>query len=328
MMNTTDTTKAKTCWRCRKCGFTTPLGKDICSNPSCRADLSLYGEPFTPAAQQEPTREEKQKANPQRDSKRPSSSNLWEEEPEQPETEEDGKTARKHTKKISRKEKKARKKQQAAAHAQEAAVQRSRYNRSPVKTFFLSVLAILISLIAAALAVAILSGGIMLWHPHWEWQYLSYILMWHQVIPGIGLLILTAIFTRIALKEKNERKIMYTTIAFWAIPFVASCWRGFLYDDGLYLLLLFLAEPVLAVSIFAGIKGLKRASSLLRWIAILLLIAAGIIAVLLTIDPYFFSHPPGASYGDSVLRLLSVLLYLGTHFGVAFVLFRWGPKHF
>ena len=26
--------------------------------------------------------------------------------------------------------------------------------------------------------------------------------------------------------------------------------------------------------------------------------------------------------------LLSLVLYLGAHFGVAFVLFRWGRKHF
>lgn len=84
-MYTTDTTKAKTCWRCRKCGFTTPLGEDTCSNPSCRADLSLYGEPFDPAIQPAPVREEPQPVPSPYDTKHQSTSNLWEESPNQKE---------------------------------------------------------------------------------------------------------------------------------------------------------------------------------------------------------------------------------------------------
>lgn len=35
-------------WRCRLCGHSTPLDQSVCSNPSCRADLGIYGETVTP----------------------------------------------------------------------------------------------------------------------------------------------------------------------------------------------------------------------------------------------------------------------------------------
>ena len=32
-----------TYWRCGKCGGRTPIHQAICQNPSCQADLSIYG---------------------------------------------------------------------------------------------------------------------------------------------------------------------------------------------------------------------------------------------------------------------------------------------
>lgn len=297
-MYTTDTTKAQTCWRCRKCGFTTPLGQDTCSNPGCRADLGIFGEHFTPGAQQEPVREEKKETPPQHDYKNDSSSHLWEEDTTQQKLKKQVKAEHEQTKKISRKEKKALKKQQAEARAQEAAAQRSLYNRGPVKAFFLTVFIIFVSLLAG-----ILSGGLMmmsfsywgdLFYYDFGFVYYPNAMLWHQIIPGILLIILSVVFTCIVTKEKYDRKLLYTSIGFWVIPFVISCWRRFAHDGGdsyellsVYLFFLFVMEPVLVGSAFAGIKGLKRASSILRWIGILLLIATGVMAVVLTIDTYF-----------------------------------------
>lgn len=292
-MYTTDTTKAKTCWRCRKCGFTTPLGEDTCSNPSCRADLSLYGEPFNPAIRPAPVREEPQPVPSPYDTKQPSSSNLWEETTEKKE-----RKVPEPAKKLSHSEKRAFKKQQAEARLQEASARRSLHNRGPVKTFFVSVLVILVSLIAG-----ILAGGIMMMS-FTEWGDLFYFkmgsiydpdpLLWHQIIPGVLLIGLSAVFARLAVKEKADRKLVYATIGFWAVPFVISCWRGFRHNGGdsyemlsVYLFFLFISEPVLVGSTFAGVKGLSKASSILRWIGILMLIATGVLAVILTMDFYF-----------------------------------------
>ena len=40
----------QSCWRCRRCGSRTPLEKSVCSNPACRAELSIFGEVCTPAS--------------------------------------------------------------------------------------------------------------------------------------------------------------------------------------------------------------------------------------------------------------------------------------
>ena len=40
----------QSCWRCRRCGSRTPLEKSVCSNPVCRAELSIFGEVCTPAS--------------------------------------------------------------------------------------------------------------------------------------------------------------------------------------------------------------------------------------------------------------------------------------
>lgn len=297
-MYTTDTTKTQVCWRCRKCGFTTPLGQNTCSNPGCRADLGIFGEPFTPGAQQEPVREEKKVEPPQYDTKHHSSSDLWEEGPEQKEPKKKAETEHKKTQKVSRGAKKALKKQQAEVRAQEAAAQRSVYHRSRAKAFFLSVLAILASLIAGALAGGLMLMAFTYWGDLFYWDfgriYYPNTMLWHQIIPGILLIILSVVFTCIVTKEKYDRKLMYTTIGFWAIPFVIACWRGFAHDGGdsyellsVYLFFLFNLEPVLLGSTLAGIKGLKKASSILRWIGILMLAATGVMAVILTLDTYF-----------------------------------------
>lgn len=39
-------------WRCRLCGHSTPLGEAVCSNPSCGADLGIYGEAVTPGGEE------------------------------------------------------------------------------------------------------------------------------------------------------------------------------------------------------------------------------------------------------------------------------------
>jgi len=297
-MYTTDAKKAQTCWRCRKCHVLTPLGQDTCSNPSCRADLGIFGEHFTPGAQQEPVRKEKKVDSPQYDTKHQSTSNLWEESPKQKEPKKKAETEYKPDQKLSHSAKKALKKQQAEARLQEASARRSLHNRGPVKTFFVSVLVILVSLIAG-----ILAGGIMMMS-FTEWGDLFYFkmgsiydpdpLLWHQIIPGVLLIGLSAVFARLAVKEKADRKLVYATIGFWAVPFVISCWRGFRHNGGdsyemlsVYLFFLFISEPVLVGSTFAGVKGLSKASSILRWIGILMLIATGVLAVILTMDFYF-----------------------------------------
>lgn len=301
-MYTSDAKKTQTCWRCRKCGFTTPLGEDTCSNPSCRADLSLYGETFTPTVQQAPVREEMKVDPPQYDTKHQSSSNLWEESPKQKEPKKTSETENKQAKKVSRSEKKALRKQQAEARAQEAAARRSLYNRGPVKSFFLSVLVILVSLIAGILAGGVMMMSFTYWGDLFYYDYgfgynsyyLPHPLLWHQIIPGVLLIGLSAVFARLAVKEKADRKLVYATIGFWAIPFVISCWRRFSHNGGdsyellsVYLFFLFNLEPLLVGSTFAGVKGLKKASSILRWIGILMLIATGVMAVILSIDSFW-----------------------------------------
>ena len=288
--------KNKTCWRCRKCGFTTPIDQATCSNPSCRADLSLYGEPFTPGVQQEPVREEKKVDPPQYDSKHQSSSNLWEESPKQKEPKKKAEAKHEETKKVSRKEKKALKKQQAEARAQEKAAQRSLYHRGSVKTFFLSLFIILISLF-----VGIIVGYIPVFF-FFEtdlgsvYHYFYRVFPWYAVVPGLAVIALSVLLTRLSLRDKEDRKQMYFTVGLWLIPFVVSSWRKFLLTGGddsemysVYLFFLFIAEPVLVGSTFAGVKGLNRASSILRWIGIFLLVVSGILAVILTVNTYFAS---------------------------------------
>lgn len=131
---------------------------------------------------------------------------------------------------------------------------------------------------------------------YWEFGRIYYpnIMLWDQILPGVLLIILSVVFARLAAKEKADRKLMYAAIVFWAIPFVISCWRGFAHDGGdsyemlsVYLFLLFTMEPILVGSAFAGIKGLNKASSILRWIGILMLIATGVMAVILAMNTYF-----------------------------------------
>lgn len=284
-MYTTDTTKAKTCWRCRKCGFTTPLGEDTCSNPSCRADLSLYGEPFDPAIQPAPVREEPQQIPSPYDTKQPSSSNLWEETTEKKE-----RKAPEPARKLSYSEKRTQKQQQAEALAQETAMRRSLYHRGPVKAFFLSILVIVVSLM-----LGVFSGGLMMMSfTEWGDMLTPNGVAWYQIMPGALVIILSAVFARFAVKENTDRKLMFMTIGFWAIPFAVSCFTRFSHDGGdsyellsVYLFFLFIAEPVLVGSTFAGVKDLKRASSILRWIAILLLSLTGVMAVILCLDTLF-----------------------------------------
>lgn len=287
-MQTSDTTKAQVCWRCRKCGYTTSLEQDICSNPSCRADLSIYGEPFTPRVQQEPVKEEKQQDSPHYDNKRQSTSNLWDENFEGKEPDDNTKVKYEKPQKLSRKEKKALKKQQAQAHAQESAVVQRGYQGSKVKAFFVSVLIAVVSL-AAGVATSVLVTFI-------ESEY-YYVSCWLRTfLPFAVLVLLSVLFIFLAARGKGGRKFLCTSLAFWLAPAAIYCWMAFFFSfDGsddyemllAYLALLTSAEPILLGSTFAGAKGLRRVSSFLRWLSIILLVVSGSLALILTLNSYF-----------------------------------------
>lgn len=290
-MNTPGTAKAQVCWRCRKCGYTTSLEQDICSNPSCRADLSLYGEPFTPGAQQESVQVEKPEDSPHYDNKRHSTSNLWDEEfLEKPL---DNSTKAKYGKlqKLSRKERKALKKQQTQARMREMTAAQNGYKGSRVKAFFVSVLILLVSLDAGVLAFALVP----LAADEFEFYYSAP--YWQQaLLPAAALVVLSVLFIFLAVRNKESRKLLGTSITFWLAPTAISCWMSFAFpfDDGdgyemllVYLALLFSVEPILLGSTFAGVKGLRRTSSFLRWLSIILLVVSGFLALILTLNSYF-----------------------------------------
>lgn len=65
-------------WRCRLCGHSTPLGQPICSNPSCGADLGIYGETVTPGQEDDGRRTWKQREEEAR--QREEEARRWEEE--------------------------------------------------------------------------------------------------------------------------------------------------------------------------------------------------------------------------------------------------------
>ncbi len=290
-MYTTDNEKSSTCWKCRLCNTLTPREQVICSNPNCRADLSLQGDIYDPSEPKKAGRDGGDDISTGGSDESGSSSHLWEDD-------DPGTDKNEKTKRLSRSERKALKKKQAEERAQAAAEQRALYDRGPVKTFCFSVLTILISFLTGALA-----GGFMLMSFTY-WGDLFYFrvgrvsypnaILWHQIIPGICLIILSLVFARCVLKDRNDRKRLYTAIGFWMFPFVVSCCRGFAHDGGdsyellsVYLFFLFAVEPVLVGSALAGVKGLKRVSSILRWIGALTLGATGVTAVILAIDTYF-----------------------------------------
>lgn len=99
------------CWRCRKCGAATSFDRAVCGNPLCRAELSLYGEPFTPSAWEEPAGKWPQtERGPERETPR-STSHLWEEQTRRPKRE--GKPSRadkKRAKALAKEERRALKK--------------------------------------------------------------------------------------------------------------------------------------------------------------------------------------------------------------------------
>ena len=77
-------------WRCRCCGYCTPIGKPVCGNPNCGVELSVFGEMCSPDPDQDSTGE----------------SRVWEET--------DGSDKGKKTSDETRAERKARKKAEAA----------------------------------------------------------------------------------------------------------------------------------------------------------------------------------------------------------------------
>lgn len=311
-MNTPDTAKAQACWRCRICGYTTPKGQDTCGNPSCRADLSLHGDIITPEAQREPAREEERKDTHRCDEPYRPASDLWDEDAAQEEPEE-------HTQKaLSRKEKKTIKKQQAEVRAQERAA--AVYQGGKVRAFFVSVLILLGSLVMGFVAFALVPLAAD------ELEHCSAPCWLRTILPVAALVILSVLFTLLVVRSKEDRQRLFTDTAFWLVPAVICCLISFAFpfDGGddygilLYLALLSAVEPVLLGSAFAGVKGLRRASSLLCWLGMILLAAAGAFA------SYLFL----ISYSDLLSGILFIALSLIVHFGIAFLLLRWGRKHF
>ena len=71
-------------WRCRLCGFSSPISASVCGNPSCGADLAIYGEAVTPGPEEQPSRWEPEQPTQEEPQKTAESS--WEEtqEPEEP----------------------------------------------------------------------------------------------------------------------------------------------------------------------------------------------------------------------------------------------------
>ena len=45
-------------WRCRLCGYSSPLSASTCDNPSCGADLAIYGEAIVPGQEESRPREQ------------------------------------------------------------------------------------------------------------------------------------------------------------------------------------------------------------------------------------------------------------------------------
>lgn len=53
----TDKNTERIHWRCTQCGWTTPINEALCSNPSCRAELGVYGVVVQPEEQEQTVRD-------------------------------------------------------------------------------------------------------------------------------------------------------------------------------------------------------------------------------------------------------------------------------
>lgn len=125
---------------------------------------------------------------------------------------------------------------------------------------------------------------------------------------------------------------MYVTAGIWLIPFVVSCglsywYRLFVVTPVAWFCPLFFAEPVLAGSAFAGVKGLRRASSILRWIGAALLVApfaAAVVWAAMNWRPVRFI----VYLQNPAKSVLMLLLCLAAHIGAPAMLLRWGRRRF
>lgn len=79
----TDNNTRMSHWRCTQCGWTTPINEALCSNPSCRAELGVYGVVVQPQEEEqtvrdsrteEPNSEEKPKNSDKKPKKPPKTS--------------------------------------------------------------------------------------------------------------------------------------------------------------------------------------------------------------------------------------------------------------
>ena len=71
-MEKQDNLKTRPHWRCRLCQHRSPPDAAICENPSCGADLAIYGEMILPGSTEDPPVQEHEKKKRGR--------NIWEEE--------------------------------------------------------------------------------------------------------------------------------------------------------------------------------------------------------------------------------------------------------
>lgn len=324
-MNRTDK-QAPTCWRCRRCGFITPMGQDICGNSSCRADLSLYGEPVTPVTEQDAAQDSVSKDHPH-DESRGSTANLWEEQNQ--------------TETITEKKKRGRKdkeKRRTSGDTDGGRVEKKKPNKEkileegsggprkvlgPVIAFFLSVLIIVVSVVA----------GVALGYVAFALSYQLYSTFpWFAVGPGMVLVALTLVITWIVLRDRNHRRAVYTRVGIWLLPFAVLCWRKFSFLSGdemelfaFYLVAMFTAEPLLVGSVFMEVKGALKAATLLRRLGATILVFTGIIAVVLVVGYFYIRFGIGlASVLDGVL---SLIVYVAAHVGAVVVMHRRGKKY-
>lgn len=324
-MNRTDK-QAPTCWRCRRCGFITPMGQDICGNSSCRADLSLYGEPVTPVTEQDAAQDSVSKDHPH-DESRGSTANLWEEQNQ--------------TETITEKKMRGRKdkeKRRTSGDTDGGRVEKKKPNKEnilgkeprdprgvlgPVIAFFLSVLITVVSVEAGA-ALGYISFVL--------FYQLHSIFPWFVVGPGMALIVLTLVITWVVLRDRSHRMAVYTMVGAWLLPFAVLSWRRFSFLTGdelevfaFYLMVMFTIEPLLVGSVFMGSKGASKASAFLRWLGVILLVLEAIITVFLVVVGFPIRYELGFErVADGVL---SLILYLAAYVGAVVVMRRRGKKY-
>lgn len=324
-MNGTDK-QAPTCWRCRRCGYITPMGQEICGNSSCRADLSLYGEPVTPVTGQDVSQDSVSEHH-SHDERIGSTANLWEDQ-NQPDTDTDENNRGERDKgkrRISGDTDRGRVEEK-KSNEEEILEEESGGPRGalgPVIAFFLSVLIIVVSVVA----------GVTLGYISVVLSYELYsVFPWFAVGPGMVLVALTLVITWIVLRDRDHRIAVYTMVGAWLLPFAVLCWRrvSFLAGDEMelfafYLMVMFIIEPLLVGSVFIGVKGASKASAFLRWFSVILLVFEAIVAAFLVVWGFHIRYELGFEY--VVDGVLSLILYLAAYVSAVIILCRRGKKY-